>query len=416
MPDSNPIFRQSALDRLSSPEQLDQMMQVTTPKSWLALGACCVLVLTALAWGIFGKIHEKVHGRGILIKQSGVFLITARSEAIVREIRVVPGKEVKNGQLLLKLEMPEVLVKMTQEQDAQSNLVWEIQKLQQFQTAESNNEAVDRNNQRETYELIKSNFQEQINTLTNRLALLNATNLAGIISTPMLIGISNDFFTAEGEKGKTAVQLGQLKLSEIQSAERRRLQLSEKEFQWLTGKFELEYLSNTYRLNTEVRSQIEGEVLEITVKSNQLVHPNDPIISLQATEEKLHAVLFLPPADGKRVEKSNLVTLEPVTVKKELYGFMSGTVEDVSSFPVTPHLLQRDLENPALVSEFSQGGAPIRILVDLDLVDTNDPSSFKWSSNHRPKTKITSGTLCEGSITLKTNRPISFILPRLREE
>ena len=31
------IFRQAALDRLSSPEQLDRVMRVTDPKGWIAL-------------------------------------------------------------------------------------------------------------------------------------------------------------------------------------------------------------------------------------------------------------------------------------------------------------------------------------------------------------------------------------------
>jgi len=33
------IFRQAALDRLSSPEQLDRLMQVTLPTGWIALVA-----------------------------------------------------------------------------------------------------------------------------------------------------------------------------------------------------------------------------------------------------------------------------------------------------------------------------------------------------------------------------------------
>jgi HlyD family secretion protein len=330
---------------------------------------------------------------------------------------VAQGQTVKPGDLLVRLEMPEASLKIRQEHDAQSNLVWEIEQLQKFQADESNKEESNSITQRETYEMIKSNFQQQISALTNRLALLSGANLTGVFPKPMLMQVSNDFFAAERERGNTEVQLAQLKVSEIQSAERRRLQLAEKKFQRLTGKFELEYLSKTYQLDTEILSDIAGEVLEITVKPNQIVHPNDPIISLQATEEKLHAVLFLPPAEGKRVVKSNLVRLEPATVKKERYGFMTGTVEDVSIFPVTPHLLQRDLENPALVSEFSQSGAPIRVLVDLDTDDdTNNLTGFRWSSKHPPKTKITSGTLCDGSITLETKRPLSFILPVLREE
>ena len=33
------LFRKVSLDRLSSPEQLDQLLRVTDPKSWLGLFA-----------------------------------------------------------------------------------------------------------------------------------------------------------------------------------------------------------------------------------------------------------------------------------------------------------------------------------------------------------------------------------------
>jgi hypothetical protein len=40
-----PLFRQAALERLSSPEQLDQLVRVTHPLGWLAL-----LALSRSCW------------------------------------------------------------------------------------------------------------------------------------------------------------------------------------------------------------------------------------------------------------------------------------------------------------------------------------------------------------------------------
>ena len=37
MSEQNPLFRKAALDKLASPERLDVLMQVTSPKGWLAL-------------------------------------------------------------------------------------------------------------------------------------------------------------------------------------------------------------------------------------------------------------------------------------------------------------------------------------------------------------------------------------------
>lgn len=61
------IFRKESLERLSSPEQLDQLMQIVTPSSWIPLASLGTLVLLAIAWSIFGRIPITTTGEGILV-------------------------------------------------------------------------------------------------------------------------------------------------------------------------------------------------------------------------------------------------------------------------------------------------------------------------------------------------------------
>lgn len=51
------IFRSKSIDRVSSPEQLDDYIKVTTPSVWLILIATAVLIVGAVIWGIFGTIQ-----------------------------------------------------------------------------------------------------------------------------------------------------------------------------------------------------------------------------------------------------------------------------------------------------------------------------------------------------------------------
>ena len=60
------MFRKEALDRLSTTEELDELMHVTTPRSWLALLALGSLLVVALVWGLFTTIPITVTGRGAL--------------------------------------------------------------------------------------------------------------------------------------------------------------------------------------------------------------------------------------------------------------------------------------------------------------------------------------------------------------
>lgn len=63
----NKLFRKVALDRLSSPEQLDQLMKITSPRAWLALIAIAILLAAAGLWAIFGSIPEEAEGNGVLV-------------------------------------------------------------------------------------------------------------------------------------------------------------------------------------------------------------------------------------------------------------------------------------------------------------------------------------------------------------
>jgi hypothetical protein len=65
--DSKRLFRKIALERMSSPEQLDQLLQVTTPRNWLALLALVGLLAAVVAWGFAGELRTVVTGQGSLV-------------------------------------------------------------------------------------------------------------------------------------------------------------------------------------------------------------------------------------------------------------------------------------------------------------------------------------------------------------
>lgn len=51
------IFRQKSMERVSSPEQLNDYIRVTTPSVWIVLVALVVLLAGMLAWSIFGRVE-----------------------------------------------------------------------------------------------------------------------------------------------------------------------------------------------------------------------------------------------------------------------------------------------------------------------------------------------------------------------
>lgn len=103
------VFREVSLQRLSSPEQLDQLMSVTSPKAWLSLLGIAAILLTALIWGIFGSIPNTADGEGILIRSGGVHNISHPIGGQVTDIRVEAGDIVKRGEVVIRIDRHELV-------------------------------------------------------------------------------------------------------------------------------------------------------------------------------------------------------------------------------------------------------------------------------------------------------------------
>ncbi len=93
------VFRKKSLERLSSPERLEQLIQVVKPQDWLALATLGALVVFALGWSIFGRIPITVSGRGVLIRpqQSGVTAGTSSPLVNLAYFKIGDGKQIQPG-------------------------------------------------------------------------------------------------------------------------------------------------------------------------------------------------------------------------------------------------------------------------------------------------------------------------------
>lgn len=54
------INQKKNLDKMSSPEQLNDYIKVTNPGVWMILSAVVILLLGICIWGIFGKLETKL--------------------------------------------------------------------------------------------------------------------------------------------------------------------------------------------------------------------------------------------------------------------------------------------------------------------------------------------------------------------
>jgi biotin/lipoyl-binding protein len=102
----SPIFRRVALERLSSPERLDLLLQVTQPRSWIALATICAIVVLAAIWSIVGRVPTSIMGRGLMIEEEGLLRVTAPLAGEVVEMRIRSGQVIQEGDVVATIRTP----------------------------------------------------------------------------------------------------------------------------------------------------------------------------------------------------------------------------------------------------------------------------------------------------------------------
>lgn len=99
------LFRKSSIDRVNSPEQLNEYIQVTSPSMWLVLAAVILLLIGVVVWGVFGTVETTIE-TGVLVQDSrAVCYIPAEDASLVEEgMKVTVGND--TGELKALSEIP----------------------------------------------------------------------------------------------------------------------------------------------------------------------------------------------------------------------------------------------------------------------------------------------------------------------
>ena len=56
------VFRKKSMDRVSSPEQLNDYIKVSNPAVWMIICAIIILLIGICVWGIFGRLDTVIKG------------------------------------------------------------------------------------------------------------------------------------------------------------------------------------------------------------------------------------------------------------------------------------------------------------------------------------------------------------------
>jgi len=352
------MFRKAALDKLSSPERLDVLMQVTSPVGWLAATSLAVVIILVIVWGVFGTISTKVRGTGLLLRGGAILAVTADTMGRVSELKVESGDVVEAGQVIATLRQDDLETRIENQRALLSDL--------------------ERQNESLSTETFEAALMEKARSQRELVA-------KGLITRSALLATESEIQALRRQQAARLTEIDQLRRT-------------------------IEELEARLASSTQVTTPYSGRVLELMTDVGELISPGSRIFTLEELAEPIDTVIYVNAGEGKKIRPGMDCQISPSTVRPEEYGFMLGTVAEVSDFPMTPEGLSRVLRNDTLVAQMTTQGAPIEVKVKL-AKDPETPSGFKWSSSEGPPYPVFSGTLTTGAIVVEKKKPISYVLP-----
>ena len=115
-------FRARAVESASSPEAVNRVAPIASPRLWVLVGAAGCVISAFLAWGLLGTVPLTVRGMGILIEGTMVVAAESPVDGRIAEVRVKAGDSVAQGDVLAVVANPALEVQQADARAAAQRL------------------------------------------------------------------------------------------------------------------------------------------------------------------------------------------------------------------------------------------------------------------------------------------------------
>lgn len=373
------LFRQQALERISSTEQLSQPQQLIRPQLWLLLLALLGFGAYILLWAVQGRLPVRIEGRGLLVRPGSLQAVQSRTSGPITSIMVQTGRCVTKGQALARMDPLSQRLKREEELQALALLL-----VQDGQEA-----------QRERH------LQAMAQADLSRLLPYRSS---GAISEQTFFDKTREIERLRGE-GTVSANRRQQAIRARQTA--------------------IRTLEQEMAQNSVVVAPADGCVVNVNVQPGQVVQSGTTLVELDKSRptDPLVSLAFFPVQDGKRLRVGQRVRVTPSTTQAHRHGGIVGTIVDIQPLPVNRESLLNRLGIASLVNTVEtpsggQGagaGAPmIQVRTSLALNPANR-SGYDWGGGTGPDLQLSAGTTTSVKVEVEGRQPISYLIPQLRD-
>jgi HlyD family secretion protein len=327
------------------------------------------------------------------------------------------GDRVAPGQPVARLAQPQLEEQLRATRERLAELERQ-QALQQTQTGRAL--ALSRgllDQQRAALERQIAAAQQRARVTAERVATQEALLEQGLITRQALLNTQNELAAAQQEVENSRASLQQASLRSAEDDKRASAELAALGLQIGEARRQLAALQASRSEASQVLSSFAGRVVELKVGAGALVAPGAALVTIEPQAGPgtgtLEAVIYVPAADGKKVEPGMTVQLVPSTVKREEHGYMVGHVHSVSDYVATGEAIASLLQNRQLAQELAGGSSAIEVRAALE--ESPTASGYRWSSGSGPPYRVRPGTLAQAEVVVYRQPPVTLVIPLLKK-
>jgi HlyD family secretion protein len=409
------IFRQVSLERLSSPEQLDQVLRVTATKMWLGVVAIFVILVTTVVWGFTGSISTTAAGQGVVVRKGGVLNVVSRGGGLVMDLKVKVGDRIKANQVVATIAQPLLVERIRSMRQGYAEALSEREHTLRIRTnsARLQIDAVDR--QRANAELQNKELEEQVRLTNEQIATDELLLGKGLITRQQALATRQKLTSIQDQMASLKAQIKQLDAQKFSIESQPQEDDANMRIRLSNLQRDLAAAEKELSMAESVVSPYAGEVLELKVYPGGTVLLGEPIVSIQPDAPNLELVAYMSASLAKDAAVGMEAQVSPTTIKREEYGFMRGTVAYVADFPATEAALMRSFENESLTRVIASQGPVTELRIALK-PSPSSPSGFQWSTSKGPNIALSSGTMCTVQIVTRRQKPITLLFPYMKQK
>ena len=279
------MFRKKSLDKLQSPDSLDQLLILVKPRSIFVLSTLGFVFLVCFAWSIWAKIPITVNGFGILLKPRSIKAIQSSGSGVVTDVAVYVGGFVEAGQTLVRVEQPELIRNLQQQisdyesqKEFHEKIISMAKQKRNLEIDLLNQNLLDNEESIASLQNLQNKYSTQMKEQEKQLKSIDALVDEGITSLSQRLSMQVGLTDSEQRMLRIEQELAGLESQKKQFKMQIRKAEQDFEVEFYTKQQSIESMASSIRLTKErlwrqsvVRTRYQGRILEIAVSVGQVI-------------------------------------------------------------------------------------------------------------------------------------------------